>query len=93
MQSSQVWPLPSAAGDTTPCCVCHGAYLQRGPMEDNALSEPHTLAHSHPLSDGDVGAQLWRREEPCASGSLAGPQIYSLPRTGKGKGTCYQDRL
>lgn len=35
--------------------------LQRGSMEDNALAEPHTLTHGHPLPNGDIGAQHCRR--------------------------------
>ena len=38
-----------------------GAYLQCGSVEDDALSEPHALTYGHPLPDGDVGAQLWRK--------------------------------
>lgn len=35
-----------------------GSYLQSGSMEDNALSQTHTLAYGHPLPNGDIGAQL-----------------------------------
>lgn len=49
------WPL----GYHALLCVQVVGYLQCGSMEDNALSEPHALAHSHSLPDGDVGAQLW----------------------------------
>lgn len=52
-------PFPSLRGHLAVLCVSR-AYLQRGSVEDNALSEPYTLAHGHPLPDGDVGAQLWR---------------------------------
>lgn len=52
--------LPLAPGVPRPAvCVQVVGYLQCGSMEDNALSEPHALAHSHSLPDGDVGAQLW----------------------------------
>lgn len=37
-------------------------------MEDNALPEPHTLTHGHPLPDGDVGAQLWREAHTISPG-------------------------
>lgn len=62
------FPLSPASWGT-----CWGAYLQRGSMEDNALSEPHALAHSHPLPNGDVGAQLWRGTYTISPGGLGGP--------------------
>lgn len=55
-----------------------GAYLKRGSMEDNALSEPHTLAHGHALPDGDVGAQLWSRASILSPGGAWGLQTQSF---------------
>lgn len=49
-------PFPQPLG-----CV-PGSYLQSGSVEDNALSQTHTLAYGHPLPNGDIGAQLWRME-------------------------------
>lgn len=63
-----------------------GAYLQRGPMEDNALSEPHALAHGHPLPDGDIGAQLWRGTDPISPGGLGETRIQPLLEQIRGKG-------
>lgn len=52
-------PLSLSSLGTTHYSV-PGSYLQSGSMEDNALSQTHTLAQRHPLPNGDVGAQLWR---------------------------------
>lgn len=52
-------PSPSAFLGITHYCA-PGSYLQSGAMKDNTLSQTHTLAQSHPLPNGDIGAQLWR---------------------------------
>lgn len=72
-------PSPSALFSllgTTRSCV-PGSYLQCGSVEDNTLPQTHTLAYGHPLPNGDIGAQLWRRPSYFENGGTWGHKRYS----------------
>lgn len=61
---------------TMNCCV-PGSYLQSGSVEYNALSQTHPLAYGHPLPNGDIGPQLWRRGSCFESGGTWGHNGFS----------------